>query len=656
MCFGEADVTGDPHYTTFDGKRFDFMGKCVYYLVKGLDFFITADHYVWQNGQFVKDFKSPLPSWTKMVEVHHGDNVVSLKPNLVVTFNNKPLTKFPHKESNITVSKPTGSKIIVELPNYLQVHWDGQTTAKIRAPTTMRGYLQGLMGNFNKDPKDDFVLPNGDLVDDPNVFGHSWKVEGSCEEENTDPIPDPCQNNPAHKRDAEKACSILNGNLFSGCKDHNSKESYDSCVYDCCHADDLGDKCACEIIAAHAGRCLNKSNQWRKQVPACEIKCPAGLVYNYCLNPCESSCDYIAVNPTCQKQCLEGCGCPEGKTLDENNKCVEIENCKCKLNGKYFPKGYKITEDKFIKTCTKAKWIQSPNNDPNNKNINSIDDLKAKCKDIKNSVYTPCKSSNSLTCKNMDKSQDDTTNNKCEEGCECEEGFVLDTKSNSCVLPQNCPCFFNGRSYDDLAERKIFNGKCICKSNKWECTKKENAVEKCSIFGDSIRNFDGKIISFNSGCEFVLANGEFNKKPYSINIKSGEVFMSYTDDENNNVEIEIKKNAATFNNEIDLQSTKIVDLDSIGIQIIWTKEGYHLKFKPENIENVVGLCGKLEDPDTMKDKDNLIAYIDSWNNEPSCFDTINIPTVCFKGGNSFRTVKKLKIFFAIKSCLNILRI
>lgn len=33
-CGSRCGAIGDPHYQTFDGKHFDFMGKCSYYLLK----------------------------------------------------------------------------------------------------------------------------------------------------------------------------------------------------------------------------------------------------------------------------------------------------------------------------------------------------------------------------------------------------------------------------------------------------------------------------------------------------------------------------------------------------------------------------------------------------------------------------------------------
>lgn len=43
-CGARCAAVGDPHYLTFDGKRYDFMGQCSYYLVKTDEFTIEAEN------------------------------------------------------------------------------------------------------------------------------------------------------------------------------------------------------------------------------------------------------------------------------------------------------------------------------------------------------------------------------------------------------------------------------------------------------------------------------------------------------------------------------------------------------------------------------------------------------------------------------------
>lgn len=103
-------------------------------------------------------------------------------------------------------------------------------------------------------------------------------------------------------------------------------------------------QCLCPILAAYAKDCaaLGSVIEWRQEVRDCGVQCPGGgQVYQTCSNSCSRSCSDISDKPDCRKQCVEGCNCPDGQTLNEFGDCIPVGQCPCKTDGLQFPAGYK---------------------------------------------------------------------------------------------------------------------------------------------------------------------------------------------------------------------------------------------------------------------------------------------------------------------------
>ena len=71
-----------------------------------------------------------------------------------------------------------GSYIVVKATD-LTVQFDGQSTLLVRLHQNHQNRVTGMCGNFNNDPADDKVLPNGTAAQNDNDFGRSWKAPTS---------------------------------------------------------------------------------------------------------------------------------------------------------------------------------------------------------------------------------------------------------------------------------------------------------------------------------------------------------------------------------------------------------------------------------------------------------------------------------------------
>jgi hypothetical protein len=93
----------------------------------------------------------------------------------------------------------------------------------------------------------------------------------------------------------------------------------------------------------------------------------------------------------CPEICIQGCVCEPGYVLNNNDKCVKLEDCTNEI------------------VC----------DDPNEE-------------------YLKCGTSCPLTCENLDNNNTNKLcTEPCVEGCFCKAGYVLNN-NRKCVLPNEC--------------------------------------------------------------------------------------------------------------------------------------------------------------------------------------------------------------------------
>ncbi|XP_050843022.1 IgGFc-binding protein-like isoform X2 [Serinus canaria] len=344
-CIG----TGDPHYTTFDGVRFDFQGSCIYQFAALctpkptlVPFNVTVENN--HRG-------SRAVSFTKTVNLEVYGSVISMSqehPRKVKVDGAFVSLPFTHPHFSVFYRGVHG---FVTTDFGVTVTFDWYSYARVILPTTYSGAVCGLCGNANGDPDDDFVTPAGHRASHETQLGDSWKVgdvpgcSAGCGAEC--PVCDAVKVQPYR---GDRYCGVITraGGPFRECHHVINPEPFlQDCAFDACHYKGHRDT-VCQGVSAYVTACQSHGvvvETWRT-AEFCALSCPPHSHYELCGSPCQPTCQTPSIPSSCPASpCSEGCFCDTGYVLSGSD-CVPRSECGCEYLGHYYQK-----DTEFYASC-----------------------------------------------------------------------------------------------------------------------------------------------------------------------------------------------------------------------------------------------------------------------------------------------------------------
>jgi len=270
QCFNGATcyASGDPHYNSFDGRRYDFQGLCEYVLAKDCQkerFTVTVVNT--QCGRTVScttQVTVTVPNLNLVVVLKRGPSGGELHVNGV---------HYPNTGDGVILSigeveiVRSSSSLLVTLTNTgLVVNWKGTSQVYVKASEGLKNELCGLCGNYNGDHTDDFQNSSGVVDQNVNDFGFSWLYGSHSAKNCTLSTPDPCPH--LTQSQGVARCNVLKKSQFSACHSIIPPEPYIAdCVYDYCRCpSNQREMCYCDSLESYAKACAAKGiilNKWR---------------------------------------------------------------------------------------------------------------------------------------------------------------------------------------------------------------------------------------------------------------------------------------------------------------------------------------------------------------------------------------------------------
>uniref|UniRef100_A0A3B3CSU8 Alpha-tectorin-like n=1 Tax=Oryzias melastigma TaxID=30732 RepID=A0A3B3CSU8_ORYME len=359
-------VLGDPHYISFDGAVTNFQGTCSYVISESVnhDNNETQFQVVATNEHRGNNFVSFVSTVDIFLLKQHESIHVWIGSNRRVKVNGIEAS-LPTPAGSFAQVSRQGSYIVFDAVDFI-VQFDGQRTLLVRMGQNRENRVTGMCGNFNGDPSDDKVFPNGTNTRNDKEFGNSWKSPisqpgcGSTDEE-SDGI-----GNCRFLEEYSQLCSIITNTSgpFSACHLHSDpRPFFSSCVYDLCLYTPANGM-LCSAVSAYEKTCtvlgLNIP-EWRPSLHCDES------------DPCEQlDC---TENEWCgEKDGVYGCFCdehhhrPNNDSFDSSITCVSssgtLSLSRCQLFEAGFPlSALHLRDDSCKGTLQDGRLVFHFNND-----------------------------------------------------------------------------------------------------------------------------------------------------------------------------------------------------------------------------------------------------------------------------------------------------
>jgi len=167
---GRATIMEGKHFITFDGQHFSAAGDCSYLLAR--DF---------SNGSFSVAMRTAGDKPTYMIQIER--NLIELTngdDGYAVSVNGHSVS-LPYPIPNGVILQGSGRKIVVKDSRYLQFTlYPERNLATLDLRMWSFARTAGLLGNYNREPSDDFKTPSGESVSDEQAFLNAWQIGDAC--------------------------------------------------------------------------------------------------------------------------------------------------------------------------------------------------------------------------------------------------------------------------------------------------------------------------------------------------------------------------------------------------------------------------------------------------------------------------------------------